>query len=111
MFGAQVLVLAKLPTLIRIDMTLATVRTRLNCRTYLLFLSCRFFIVRFLRTILAFLGTILLMVLLSVQWLEALAEWPTSTISIVLDQGQDEVVEESEDEDFPYDSWESVTAV
>ena len=47
----------------------------------------------------------------AVQWIEALAEWPTSTINIVLDQGQDEVVEESEDEDFPYDSWESVTAV
>ena len=48
---------------------------------------------------------------MAVQWLEALAEWPTSTINIVLDQGQDEVVEESEDEDFPCDSWESVTAV
>ncbi len=47
----------------------------------------------------------------AVQWIEALAEWPAATVDIDLQPGEDNSLDDSDDEDFPFDSLESTIGV
>ena len=44
----------------------------------------------------------------AVKWVEALAEWPTTSVDLDIQEEHEEDIYDSEEEDFPYDSLESI---